>query len=404
MRHTVYMTAKETAQKWGVDSSFVLRLAREGRIEGAMRFGRSWMIPRSAEKPIDGRSKSAKKAKQPEEFFRFPMFLDLREKDCNPPLSYEEELLRQAQTDIHACRFEAAKQLILPLSEEAESRYVRIAALFHRCQLAEYENDQDDFNCSLYTFRFSLSDDFPYKKEMQLLRYWLEADFGYYSPLTEGLHFSSEGAYHRSAWGTAAALSVYALTNGDFSLFPQIRLEIYELACLLLEQEGQLFEAQMLHCGLVSAYQMQANNSMMITHLHRALEIAFSNELNLNPAILTYYYPDVAKKALSDFPVDFAKRVRTLGCDLHDRYVEFSKMQGKEPYWSILADSEFALVSYAVLGISNREISRMLNVSEKTVSNRFGEVYAKLNVKNKAELVALANTTHGGKASALASR
>ncbi|KUG05499.1 hypothetical protein ASZ90_017079 [hydrocarbon metagenome] len=39
----------------------VQRLYEENRIEGVMRFGRSWMIPKIAEKPIDPRIPCTKK-------------------------------------------------------------------------------------------------------------------------------------------------------------------------------------------------------------------------------------------------------------------------------------------------------------------------------------------------------
>ena len=49
------MTSKEAAQLWGISERRVAVLCREGRIEGARKEGRSWLIPVRAEKPADQR-------------------------------------------------------------------------------------------------------------------------------------------------------------------------------------------------------------------------------------------------------------------------------------------------------------------------------------------------------------
>ena len=55
-----YIGIDEVAKKWGLSKRFVQVLCANGRIEGAARLGRAWMIPRNAKKPIDGRTKAAR--------------------------------------------------------------------------------------------------------------------------------------------------------------------------------------------------------------------------------------------------------------------------------------------------------------------------------------------------------
>lgn len=57
-----YMKIEEAAQLWGVSTRRVQALCAEGRILGATRLGRDWMIPRSTPRPVDGRTKSARLA------------------------------------------------------------------------------------------------------------------------------------------------------------------------------------------------------------------------------------------------------------------------------------------------------------------------------------------------------
>ena len=55
-----YLKICEVAKIWGLSERGVQALCAQGKIEGAIRFGRSWMIPKNAKKPIDGRTKSSK--------------------------------------------------------------------------------------------------------------------------------------------------------------------------------------------------------------------------------------------------------------------------------------------------------------------------------------------------------
>lgn len=52
-----YLKIEEIAKEWGLGVRRVQLLCSGGRIEGAVRFGRDWMIPKSAKKPIDARTK-----------------------------------------------------------------------------------------------------------------------------------------------------------------------------------------------------------------------------------------------------------------------------------------------------------------------------------------------------------
>lgn len=52
-----YISVRDSAERWGISVRRVQVLCEKGRIEGARRFGRSWMIPADAEKPGDPRFK-----------------------------------------------------------------------------------------------------------------------------------------------------------------------------------------------------------------------------------------------------------------------------------------------------------------------------------------------------------
>ena len=58
-----YMTLKEAAKKWGVTPRRVNYYCAGGRIPGAVKMAGVWLIPKNAEKPIDGRTKRGKEQK-----------------------------------------------------------------------------------------------------------------------------------------------------------------------------------------------------------------------------------------------------------------------------------------------------------------------------------------------------
>ena len=58
-----YVSAPQAAEKWGISERRVQILCSENRIPGVSKLGYMWLIPKNAEKPIDGRTKRGKEQK-----------------------------------------------------------------------------------------------------------------------------------------------------------------------------------------------------------------------------------------------------------------------------------------------------------------------------------------------------
>lgn len=56
-----YISVKEASEKWQISDRRVRRLCSEGRVEGAVKIGRSWSIPENAVKPFDARETKTEK-------------------------------------------------------------------------------------------------------------------------------------------------------------------------------------------------------------------------------------------------------------------------------------------------------------------------------------------------------
>ena len=57
-----FISAKEAAEKWDISKRRVAILCSENRINGAMMVGNMWIIPSTAQKPIDKRTVRYKNA------------------------------------------------------------------------------------------------------------------------------------------------------------------------------------------------------------------------------------------------------------------------------------------------------------------------------------------------------
>lgn len=56
-----YMTLKQASEKWGISPRMINYYCSEGRIPGAEKMGKVWLIPKNVTKPTDKRLKGTRK-------------------------------------------------------------------------------------------------------------------------------------------------------------------------------------------------------------------------------------------------------------------------------------------------------------------------------------------------------
>ena len=62
-----YMTLREASEICGISARQINSYCADGRIPGAEKMGRVWLIPKDAQKPVDGRTKQGRQ--QNENFY-----------------------------------------------------------------------------------------------------------------------------------------------------------------------------------------------------------------------------------------------------------------------------------------------------------------------------------------------
>ena len=73
MEQKQYIQLKEAAEKWSISIRRAQTLCAGGRISGAVRMGRDWMIPADADRPTDGRTKKGRQLQHNPSLADMPM-------------------------------------------------------------------------------------------------------------------------------------------------------------------------------------------------------------------------------------------------------------------------------------------------------------------------------------------
>jgi len=60
-----WITPSQAAKQWEITERQVQSLCAQGKVNGAIRVSRVWLIPKDVNKPVDGRTKAAKKKSKP---------------------------------------------------------------------------------------------------------------------------------------------------------------------------------------------------------------------------------------------------------------------------------------------------------------------------------------------------
>lgn len=58
-----WISPLQASEKWGITERQVQSLCKQGKIKDVVKLGRSWLIPKDAPRPIDGRTKHGQKTR-----------------------------------------------------------------------------------------------------------------------------------------------------------------------------------------------------------------------------------------------------------------------------------------------------------------------------------------------------
>ncbi|HBL40389.1 MAG TPA: hypothetical protein DDY98_02005 [Ruminococcaceae bacterium] len=345
------------------------------------------MIPEAAEKPPDGRTKTAKQ-EQSNDFFRYPIFEHKSLSSFSPPLSDEEKIIKLVFEAFHACKFEEAEALLGNLYETTDNRYIRIYALRCGCAI-------DIFLCNTRRFfehysilSAELQADIPHKKELEECIHELDATLGKNEYYNNEFKILPDYPYHESFLPHLTSLNAVSLAFGNRN-FCLAEIRAHEINCIHLKKSDSLVDLQSMHIYLGCAYAFVNSFDEMTYHFKQALKIAEEHNLFYVPALQYYYMKKTFRTALLDFSDDFENKLEALSNDIHNRYAAFTDKAAINTVYRLLPRDDFLLLYFAVQGYSNKDVANTMHMSPGTVGRRYSEIYAPLGVKSKAEMIEL---------------
>jgi len=162
-----YITVTEASEKWNITTRRICILCNEGRIAGAIKKSRVWMIPENAKKPEDGRKTEIKKGIEPAVLLLNPTYF---ENNSIEPLM-EEKIICDIQKKYISGQLEDAyDEINKSLSSFQNHRYdflLLILKAFVTIDLGKIDVHQDTI---AKMYRLMEGDIFPIEK--MLLSYY----------------------------------------------------------------------------------------------------------------------------------------------------------------------------------------------------------------------------------------
>lgn len=382
-----YITTKEASEKWGISTIRITILANEGRIPGAYRLGKSWLIPASATKPKARRSRSKASADSMPDTFSFPLyhFRPDWNKDKEAALSKQEKILLRAETAIWESRFNDAYPLLESIIKSPDDIVIEIGALGLAgmcCMALNRFEDYCRFNMRLQRL---LSDDFPHRDDLKTILDLLKT-------YVETLTYSAKGYTYNPDINEQCLPLVCVLIGFAGYAKESIKsgsadISMLELILRFVKTTGAVIAMEFIHCHLLSIYDMRQETKKATEHARDAIQIAYENKFYLPLATYYHYYKHIFDPILEEYSEDFQRTIQRIVYQHEDEFGAFLSSINENTALAKLSSEDYAYSHGVYIGLTNAAIAKKLGVSIQTVHRRLEKIFEKVGVENKRELV-----------------
>ena len=383
-----YMTTKEASAKWGISTIRVTILANEGRIPGAQRLGRRWLIPAIANKPSELKPDHSGSPRQPkqEDTFSFPLYhfrpewTSIKEAE----LSKQQRTLLLAETAVLECRFADAFALLQPVLAAPDDKITEIGSLFNSALCCVALNKPDKFSGFYLRLQMLLTQDIPHRDDLSITIDILKT------------YIESIGS---------AAKSVTSNTDIHYQCLPLMCIKIgyehltkeamkpgkadptlLELNLHFLKNTTAIVATAMLHIYLLGIYYLRHDLPAAEKHAKAAVQIAFDNKLYF-PLVSYYrYFTHVFTPILAQYPEEFQVHFHELISQYELNFPAFLASINEASVISKLTDEDYPYIYAVMTGEHNDTIAAKMGIHMQTLHARRAKLCKKLGIKNKRDL------------------
>ena len=385
-----YITTKEAAAKWGISTSRITLLANEGRIPGAQRLGKSWLIPAIATKPpaqkADHSRKDGTTREKTDEFF-FPLFHFRPDWSSSKEaqLSEQGKKLLLVETAVLECRFTDAYPLLAPILEHPEDISTEVAGLWNAgiCCLAL--NKPMDFSKVYLRLQMLFSEDFPHRDDLSII---LEVLNTYIQTMDSAANSDIHCLdLHEQCLPLICSQIGYAQLSKETLKLGLADTALLELNLRLLKTTGVVIAVQLMHCYLLGIYYLRQNMVEAQKHGKAIVQIAYENKFYF-PLVSYYsYFAPVLDPIIAQYPEDFQKHCHTIISLFEKNYTDFLSSLSQYEAISKITAEERPYILGVLTGLTNTAIAEKMGVSQQTVKRKLTKVCEKLGVETRKELL-----------------
>ena len=387
-----YIGINEAANRWGLSKRFVQFLCSNGRIEGATRLGRAWMIPKDAAKPVDGRTKAARAEHDADmplprktpflymtDLYHTPGTAD----EVGESLTYnhEAQVLFLAEVAYSRGEIDKVYDSANYLLSKHSGFYAVLSAGMLLAMCAIWKGDIDmwrkakihiseapaknDYDRDTMQLAISAVDIMLYS--VQNFPKWFQ--IGCFEPLHKDAYPAAKVYYAKFLYTVAysvatnalklpGAQGLYVMTSVPYTLEPMI--------CGANEKNTVMSEIYLrLTCAAV--YHNAGNDTEAFRHIDRALALALPDKFYGVLAEYCRALDSLMEKRLTLIDVNAWTEVKKLYKVYNEGWAKLSGTVRGKTILTTLSDKEREVAKLAAFGMGNQEIADSLHLSLSVV-------------------------------------
>jgi DNA-binding CsgD family transcriptional regulator len=408
-----YLKIEQIAQKWNISVRRVQLLCSEGKIEGAVRFGRAWMIPKNAKKPIDGRTKAGRSLvnenmplprKTPflymSDLYNTPGTAD----EVGESLSYnhEAQVLFEAEVAYSRGEIDKVYESANYLLGKHSGFYAVLSAGMLLAQCAIWKGDiymwrrakvhiaeapaKNDIDRDLMQLALSAVDTMIYNVES--FPEWFKK--GNFEPIHKDAYSAAKVYYAKYlyALGYAVAMGLVRV-EGTQGLYIMSVISYAVEPMISWARANQTIMSEIyLRLTCAAIYHNCGKDEDAIHHIDRAIELALNDKLYGTLAEYCRALDTLMERRLSAIDAEAWKKVKSLYMVYNEGWSKLSGAVRGKNILTTLTAKEREVAKLAAFGLSNQEIADKLNMTVPIVKQAIRIVSEKSGI-SRADFAAI---------------
>ena len=384
-----YVKIEEIANAWGISTRRVQNLCAQGRVEGAVRFGRDWMIPKDAKRPADGRTKASRQEPptQPLEMPRKTPFLHMTDlyhapgkaDECAAALEGNEEakMLFEAEVAYSRGQIDRVYACANYLLERNSGFYAVLSAgmLLALCAIwrgdlqmwrkakqhmahAHATNDQER---DIILLSITAVDSMLY--DVSSFPEWFK--IGCFDPLHKDSMPAARIFYAKYLYAAAYAIATRELEVEGLKGLTLMGMLPYTFEPMISQSkaEGCVMAEAYLRMICATVYHNSGNKEQTVRHIDRAIELALPDRLYGFLAEYGRVLGPQLESRLNAVDPEVWPIVKNLYKTYHEGWTKLSGSVRGKTLITTLSAREREVAKLAAFGMQNSEIAERLHMS-----------------------------------------